>query len=89
MTLLLTIGTPSSVHLNFIKSTVETTTVECTAIGGESVELFNLTLWRNDQLLAQVNGDYLSYATRPQSYGQYTCAVDGLQDSSILQERGN
>ena len=66
----------------------ESTIVECTAIGGESTELFNLTLWRNDELLAQVSGDHLTYTTSPGSYGTYTCDVDGVQNSSVLQEQG-
>ena len=66
----------------------ESTIVECTAIGGEPPELFNLTLWRNDELLAQVSGDHLTYTTSPGSYGTYTCDVDGVQNSSVLQEQG-
>ena len=82
------IGEPSYVNLAFEESILIHTTVECTAIGGESPELFNLTLWRNDELLAQINGDCLTYTTSPGSYGTYTCNVDGVQNSSVLQERG-
>ena len=64
------------------------TIVQCTAIDGESPELFNLTLWRNDELLAQVSGDHLTYTTSPGLYGTYTCGVNGVQNSSVLQERG-
>ena len=82
---------PPSVHLTFAQSSLtqlESNSVNCSAIGLESSEPFNLTLWRNDQLLAQVSGDYLSYRTPPHSYGTYTCVVDGLQDSAVLQEKG-
>ena len=85
------IGDPSHVNLMFEESTLihpAFTTVQCTAIGGESPELFNLTLWRNDELLAQVSEDHLTYTTSPGSYGTYTCGVDGVQNSSVLQERG-
>ena len=85
------IGPPSSVYLIFEESVLmqtESTIVECTAIGGESPEIFNLTLWRNGELLAQVSGDHLTYTTSSGSYGTYTCDVDGVQNSSVLQERG-
>ena len=82
------IGEPSYVNLAFEESTLIHTIVECTAIDGESPELFNLTLWRNGELLAQVSGDHLTYTTSPGSYGTYTCGVDGVQNSSVLQERG-
>ena len=82
------IGEPSYVNLAFEESTLIHTIVECTAIDGESPELFNLTFWRNDVLLAQVSGDHLTYTTSPGSYGTYTCDVDGVQNSSVLQERG-
>ena len=85
------IGDPSHVNLMFEESTLiltESTIVECTAIGGKSPELFNLTLWRNDELLAQVNGDHLTYTTSPGLYGTYICDVDGVQNSSVLQEQG-
>ena len=66
-----------------ILTELESTIVQCTAVGGESPELFNLTLWRNHQLLAQVNG---SYTTTPHTYGTYTytCAVGDIQNTSIL-----
>ena len=73
-----------TVTLEFAETSLtalESTTVECTAVGGQSPELFNLTLWRGDQLLAQVSADHLTYTTHPQSYGTYTCAVDQLQNS--------
>ena len=75
-------------NLTFAESLTEPDTVQCTAIGGESPELFNLTLWRNDEVLAQVSGDHLTYTTSPGLYGTYTCGVDGVQNSSVLQERG-
>ena len=80
-------GPPSSVYLMFAEfSLVQTehTVVECTAIGGQSPELFNLTLWR----LAQGSGDHLTYTTSLGSYGTYTCDVGGVQNASVLQERG-
>ena len=86
-----TLGESSYVNLVFEETTLihpAFTIVQCTAIGGESPELFNLTLWRNGELLAQVSGDHLTYTTSPGSYGTYTCDVDGVQNSSVLQERG-
>ena len=80
---------PLSVDLDFAESILtelETTTVECTVRGGSGNT--DLTLWRNDELLAQVNGDYLLYTTTPRSYGNYTCAVSGTRNSSVLYERG-
>ena len=78
-------------YLRFAESTLiqtQSTTMECIAIGGASPELFNLTLWRNDVLLAQVSGDHLTYTTSPGLYGTYTCDVDGVQNSSVFQEQG-
>ena len=78
-------------YLQFEESVLtelESTIVQCTAVGGESPELFNLTLWRNHQLLAQVNGSYLNYTTTLHSYGTYTCAVGDTQNTSVLQEKG-
>ncbi len=53
----------SWIHLHFeepILSQLETTTVECAIVGGEPVEVLNLTLWRNKELLAHTNGRNLS-----------------------------
>ena len=66
----------------------ETTTVECTAVGGEPVEAYNLTLWRNEELLAHVNGSHLSHMTTPYQYGAYRCSVDSIHEIAILMERG-
>ena len=66
----------------------ETTTVECTAVGGEPVEAINLTLWRNGELLAHVNGSHLSHMTSPYQYGAYRCSVDSIHETAILMERG-
>ena len=66
----------------------ETTTVECTAVGGEPVEAINLTLWRNEELLAHVNGRPLSHMTTPYQYGACRCSVDSIHETAILMERG-
>ena len=84
-------GPPSSVLLHFQQPSLpqgESTVVECTAVGGEPREAFNLTLWRNNELLTSVNGECLTYTTQSHLYGTYTCAVGNIQNSSILQERG-
>ena len=66
----------------------ETTTVECSAVGGEPVEAINLTLWRNGELLAHVIGSHLSHMTTPYQYGAYRCSVDSIHETAILMERG-
>ena len=66
----------------------ETTTVECSAVGGEPVEAINLTLWRNEELLAHDNGSHLSHMTTPYQYGAYRCSVDSIHETAILMERG-
>ena len=66
----------------------ETTAVECSAVGGEPVEAYNLTLWRNGELLAHVNGSHLSHMTTPYQYGAYRCSVDSIHETAILMERG-
>ena len=86
-----TAGPPSSVVLHFgepILTGFETTTVECTAVGGEPVEAYNLTLWRNGELLAHVIGSHLSHMTTPYQYGAYRCSVDNIHETAILMERG-
>lgn len=71
-----------------ILSGMETTTVECTAVGGEGAEAFNLTLWWNGELLASTNGRHLSRVTTPYQYGAYRCNVDSVQNTFILKEKG-
>ena len=85
------LGPPSLVMLHFGKPILtgfETTTVECTAVGSEPVEAINLTLWRNGELLAHVNGSHLSHMTTPYQYGAYRCSVDSIHETAILMERG-
>ena len=85
------LGPPSSVVLHFgepILTGFETTAVECNAVGGEPVEAYNLTLWRNEELLAHVNGRHLSHMTTPYQYGAYRCSVDSIHETAILIERG-
>lgn len=85
-------GPPSSVLLQVQQlalTTNESTSIECSVVGGGPRESFNLTLWRNTQLVDKVTGDYLSYVTRFHPYGTYTCAVGGIANSSMLQERGS
>ena len=85
------IGPPSSVTLSYQQSVLtggESTVVECTAIGGEPREAINLTLWRGDELLAQVSGDHLNYSTESYAHGAYRCAVGSIHNTSILHERG-
>ena len=65
----------------------ETTTVECTAVGGEPVEAINLTLWRNGELLAHVNGSHLSHMTTPYQYGAYRCSVNNIHETAIIMKR--
>ena len=79
---------PSGVSLHSEEVGVGVSTVECIAVGGEPPDAFNLTLWRNGQLLAHTNGDHLSYSTRPHDYGNYTCRVGDLHNTSLLAERG-
>ena len=57
-------------------------------MGGEPVEAINLTLWRNEELLAHVNGSHLSHMTTPYQYGAYRCSVDSIHETAILMERG-
>ena len=86
-----TLGPPSSVLLHFQQSSLtlgESTVVECTAVGGEPREAFNLTLWRNNEFLTGVNGDRLSYSTEHNPFGTYRCAVGNIQNSSVMLERG-
>ena len=85
------LGPPLSVMLHFgepILTGFETTTMECTTVGGEPVEAINLTLWRNGELLAHVNGSHLSHMTTPYQYGAYRCSVDSIHETAILMERG-
>ena len=80
---------PSGVSLHSEEVGGGVSTVECIAVGGEPPDVFNLTLWRNGQLLAHTNGDHLSYRTRPHAdYGNYTCRVGDLHNTSLLAERG-
>ena len=57
-------------------------------MGGEPVEAISLTLWRNGELLAHVNGRHLSHMTTPYQYGAYRCSVDSIHETAILMERG-
>ena len=64
----------------------ESTVIRCTAHGEEVV---NLTLWRGEEMLDQVNEEYLNYSTGPYPYGTYQCAVGNIQSMmSVLHERG-
>lgn len=85
------IGPPSSVLLHFrepVLTELESTVVECTAVGGDPPEAINLTLWWNEELVAHVNGSHLSYSTSPYPYGTYRCSVGDVHNTSILLERG-
>ena len=67
---------------------LESTAVECTAVDGEPPEAINLTLWWNEELIARVNGNHLSYSTTPHPYGTYRCSAGDVHNTSILFERG-
>ena len=66
---------------------LESTTVNCTALGRS--DAYNLTLWKNNRLLASNSGNSLIYSTQPSQYGTYRCAVDSIHSSSLLREIGN
>ena len=66
---------------------LESTTVNCTAVGRS--DAYNLTLWKNNRLLASNSGNFLIYSTQPSQYGTYRCAVDSLYITSLLREEGN
>ena len=81
---------PSAVYLHFGKSVLtplESTTVNCTAVGRS--DTYNLTLWKNNRLLASNSGNSLIYSTQPSQYGTYRCAVDNVHNTSLLSEEGN
>ena len=81
---------PSAVYLHFGKSVLthlESTTVNCTALGRS--DTYNLTLWKNNRLLASNSGNSLIYSTQPSQYGTYRCAVDNVHNTSLLSEEGN
>ena len=80
---------PSAVYLHFGESVLtplESTTVNCTAVGRYA---YNLTLWKNNRLLASNSGNSLIYSTQPSQYGTYRCAVDSVHNTSLLSEKGN
>ncbi len=82
---------PSSVHMYFDKSILsllESTTLECTTVGGGPTVAHNLTLWKNNELLATNQGDSLRYFIRPSQYGSYRCAVGDVYNTSLLYEKG-
>ena len=66
---------------------LESTTVNCTAVG--SSDAYNLTLWKNNRLLASNSGNSLIYSTQPSQYGTYRCALDSVHNTSLLSEEGN
>ena len=66
---------------------LESTTVNCTAVGRS--DAYNLTLWKNNRLLASNSGNSLIYSTQPSQYGTYRCTVDSVHSSSLLREVGN
>ena len=71
--------------LQFQESADESTLIECNVIGGEPRDFYNLTLWKNGLLVAEVTaGDYLSYVTQSRPYGTYTCAAGGIINSSYV-----
>ena len=81
---------PSAVYLHFGESVLtplESTTVNCTAVGRS--DAYNLTLWKNNRLLASNSGNSLIYSTQPSQYGTYRCAVDSIHNTSLLSEKGN
>ena len=81
---------PSAVYLHFGESVLtplESTTVNCTAVGRS--DDYNLTLWKNNRLLASNSGNSLIYSTQPSQYGTYRCAVDSIHSISLLREEGN
>ncbi len=64
--------------------------IKCVAIDAEPRDTINLTLWRNNELLAQVIGEHLSYSTELHPYGAYRCAVGNIHSNiAILHEKGN
>ena len=80
---------PSAVYLHFGESVLtplESTTVNCTAVGRYT---YNLTLWKNNRLLASNSGNSLIYSTQPSQYGTYRCAVDSVHNTSLIKEEGN
>ena len=66
---------------------LESTTVNCTAVGRS--DDYNLTLWKDNRLLAYNSGNFLIYSTQPSQYGTYKCAVDSVHNTSLLREEGN
>ena len=81
---------PSAVYLHFGESVLtplESTTVNCTAVGRSYT--YNLTLWKDNRLLAFNSGNSLIYSTQPSQYGTYRCAVDSVHNTSLLSEKGN
>ena len=81
---------PSAVHLHFGESVLtplESTTVNCTAVGRS--DAYNLTLWKNNRLLASNSGNSLIYSTQPSQYGTHRCTVDSVHNTSLLREEGN
>ena len=66
---------------------LESITVNCTAVGRS--DAYNLTLWKNNRLLAYNYGNSLIYSTQPSQYGTYRCAVDSVHNTSLLSEKGN
>ena len=90
MSVFIIIDLPSAVHLHFGESVftpLESTTVNCTAVGRS--DAYNLTLWKNNRLLASNSGNSLIYSTQPSQYGTYRCAVDSVHNTSLLREEGN
>ena len=65
---------------------LESTTVNCIAVGRS--DAYNLTLWKNNRLLASNSGNSLIYSTQPSQYGTYRCAVDSIHSTSLLSEEG-
>ncbi len=72
----------------FILSLLESTTLECTTVGGRPTDRHNLTLWKNNELLATNQGDSLRYSIGPSQYGSYRCAVGDVYNTSLLYEKG-
>lgn len=93
--LLLTLGPSQEISVELVVQQAvvmrgEFTVIWCNAIDDEqSGCTFNLTLWWNEKLLAQVLGSQLNFSSSLNPFGSYQCFIGSVQSKKIvLHERG-